>query len=112
MALHVRFWDNSSNIAQTCYLTCLTGKATAKDVYDNFKCSISRDGKKIIQVSSDSPNVNLKFLNLMRENRKESNLPELSEIGRCGLHVVHGGFKYGLNATKWDLDEILSAKFA
>ena len=111
MDLHVRFWDNSSNIVQTRYLiSCLMGKATAQDVYDNFKeCFTSVDDKKIIQVSSDGPNVNHKFLNLMRENRKENSLPELLEIGICGLHIVHGSFKYGLNATKWDLDKILSA---
>ena len=39
------------------------------------------------------------FFNLMRENRKENNLPELLEIGSCGLHIVHGSFKYGLNYT-------------
>ena len=86
------------------------GKATAQDVYDNFKeCPTSLDDKKIIQVSSDGPNINLKFLNLMRENRKENNIPELLKIGTCGLHIVHGSFKYGLNVTKWDLDKILSA---
>ena len=30
-----------------------------------------------MQLSSDSRNVNLKLLNLMRENREEKNLPEL-----------------------------------
>ena len=87
------------------------GKATAQDVYENFKeCSTSLDDKKIIQVSSDGPNINLNFLNLMRENRKENNLPELSKIGTCGhAHIVHGSLKCGLNATKWDLDKILSA---
>ena len=72
--LHVRFWDNSSNIVQTRYLiSCLMGKATAQDVYDNFKeCFTSVDDKKIIQVSSDGPNVNHKFLNLMRGNRKKT----------------------------------------
>ena len=36
------------------------GKATVQGVYDNFKeSSTSLDDKKIIQVSSDDPNVNL-----------------------------------------------------
>lgn len=41
MDLHVRFWENSSNIAQThCIISCLVGKVTAQDVYENFKeCS-------------------------------------------------------------------------
>ena len=86
------------------------GKATAQDVYDNFKeCSTSLDDKKMIQVSSDGPNVDLTFLNLIRENRKENNLPELLEIGTRGLHIVHRSFKYDLNATKRDLNKILFA---
>ena len=63
MDLHVRFLDNYSNIVQTRYSTsCLMGKATAQDVYDNSKeCSTSLDDKKIVQVSSDGPNINLSF---------------------------------------------------
>ena len=38
------------------------GKATAQDVYDSFKeCSTSLDDKKVIKVSSDGSNVNLKL---------------------------------------------------
>ena len=48
-------------------------KATAQDGYDNFKeCSTSLDEEKIIQVSSDGPNIHLNVLNLMRENRKKN----------------------------------------
>ena len=79
-------------------------------MYDNFKeCFTSLDDKELIKLSSDGANVNLKFLNLMRENRMENNLPELLEIETCGLHIVYGNFKYGLNDTKWDNDKVLSA---
>ena len=78
-------------------------------MYDNFKeCSTSVDDKKI-QVSTGGPNVNLTFLNIMKEKRKETNRLELLEMGTCGLHIGRESFKYGLNATKWDLDNILSA---
>ena len=30
-------------------------------------------------------------------------------IGTCGLHIVHGSFKYSLNDTKWDPNNIFSA---
>ena len=66
--------------------SCSMWKATTQDVYANFKeYSISQDDK-----STDGPNVNLNFLNLMRENRKENNLPELLEIETRGLHIVRG----------------------
>ena len=61
-------------------------KATTQDMYANFKeYSFSQDDK-----STDGPNVNLNFLNMMRENRKENNLPELLEIETRGLHIVRG----------------------
>ena len=78
-------------------------------MYDNFKeCSTSLDDKKIIQVSSGGPNIHLTFLNIMRKKKKENNLIELLEMGTCNLHIGQESFKYGLNATKWDLDNILS----
>ena len=90
------------------------GKATSQDAYENSKeCSIFLEDKKIIEVSSDGPKVNLKFLNLkeilIKTNTKENYLPKLLEMGTCGLHIVHGNFKYGLNAILWDLNKILSA---
>ena len=69
------------------------GKATAADVFSKFDdCTQSLERKKMIQISSDGLNVNLSFLNLVRENRKDNNLQELLEIGTCGLHTVHCGF--------------------
>jgi len=31
----------------------------------------------------------------------------LLHLGSCGLHVVHGRFKYGASATGWELDSLL-----
>ena len=28
-------------------------------------------------------------------------------IGSCGLHIVHGAFKHGCSATKWDIASVL-----
>ena len=67
--------------------------------------------KKMIQISSDGPNVNLSFLNLVRENRKDNNLQELLEIGTCGLHTVHCGLKHGGKASDWNIDKLLSAMY-
>ena len=64
MDLYISFWGNCSYIVEICHLTtsCLMGKATAQDVYDSFKeCSTSLDDKKVIKVSSDGSNVNLKL---------------------------------------------------
>ena len=32
---------------------------------------------------------------------------DLLNIGSCGLHAIHGAFKTGVKATKWDIEQIL-----
>ena len=57
----------------------------------------------------DGPNVNWKFFEDLLEDREQTDpdLPKLINIGACGLHVVHGAFKYGATATDWRLDKLL-----
>jgi len=33
----------------------------------------------------------------------------LLNIGSCGLHIVHGSFKKGVEATGWSIDEFLKS---
>ena len=51
------------------------------------------DPFKNIQISMDGPNVNLKFLETVKKERKETNLSKLVDIGSFDLHTVHGSFK-------------------
>jgi hypothetical protein len=30
-------------------------------------------------------------------------------IGSCGLHIIHGAFKYGIDASGWNVDEFLKS---
>ena len=59
-------------------------------------------------MSSDGPNVNLKFLDNLREQRRDQNLKELLEIRTCGLHIVHNAFKHSGKASCWSIDKILA----
>ena len=48
------------------------GKASAKDVFQSFSAWLSGIGKsKLLQVSSDGQNINLSFLDLLKEERSE-----------------------------------------
>ena len=62
----------------------------------------------------DGPNVNLKTLEIVEENRKieDPNCPKMINIGSCGLHVVHGAFATGQKATDWSLDKFLRSIFS
>ena len=57
---------------------------------------------KLLQVSMYGPNVNLKFLEVLAEHRK-LNSPKLFNIGSRGIHVVHGAYGTGQNATDWEV---------
>ena len=86
------------------------GKASAEDVFSKFNdCLSSLDRSKILQVSSDGPNVNLAFLNLVHENRKDDLLDPLIDIGTCSLHTLHRSFQTGEKATDWNIKKLLSS---
>ena len=74
MDLHVRYWEDAENIAITRYLgSSFMGKSSAQDVYTHFKsCAKSLEDAKYFQISSDGPNVNLAFLEILKNSRTES----------------------------------------
>ena len=94
MHLHVRFWDDTDNEVKTSYWNSeFLGKASADNVFSKFNdCLSSLDRSEIFQVSSDGPNVNLAFLNLVHENRKDDLLDPLIDIRTCSLHTLHRYF--------------------
>ena len=82
------------------------GKALATDVLEHFDQSCSKIQKQnIIQVSSDGPNVNLKFLDLVNKNHANDELPSLISIGTCNLHTLHWAFQHG--AQIWSVGKVL-----
>ena len=72
---------------------------------------IKIDVKKIVQVMSDGPNVNLLFLKLLNESRAEEELSRLIELGTCGLHTLHNGFQHGEKASGWELKSLLKGMY-
>ena len=51
------------------------------------------DERKLIHIGMDGPNVNLKFADLIGEDRSNQKLPVLLELGTCNCHVLHGAFQ-------------------
>ena len=109
MDMHVRYWDNNHNyVATRYYHSEFMGKASAKDVFDSFSACLSGISEsKLLQVSSDGPNVNLSFLDLLEEDRNEKELSQLVHIGTCGLHTLHISMKHGEKASGWNLKKLL-----
>ena len=66
---------------------------------------------KMLQVSMDGPSVNIKFLDMLMEERKKTNpgMPGLLKLGSCSLHIIHGAFSTGMQRTDWNLEKLLHA---
>ena len=74
----------------TCYYhSVFMGKFSTKDVFESFTACLSGISKsKLLQVCSDSPNVNLSFRNLLEKDRNEKELSQILHIGTFGLHTL------------------------
>ncbi len=108
MDIHLRFWDN--NAVVTCYFTSeFMGHATAEDMVEVFhKSTEGLNYKGLVQLSMDGPNVNFKFQDLIQtELERDVNTVYLN-VGSCGLHILHGTFKKGADASNWNVDQFLS----
>ena len=90
MDVLVRYWDVRLNKVNTRYVKSeFMGKAASNDVIAKFEAASSElERTKFVQVSSDGPNVNLKFLELLCEKRQDEDLKKLIFIGTCGLYTV------------------------
>jgi hypothetical protein len=110
MDLHVRLWDVNNNKAVTRYFNSqFLGKASATDLLHSFKSGLGCiDKHKVIQVSMDGPNVNWAFYKLLKEEVSPDS-PLLLDTGSCGLHIAHGAFHHGHDATSWNVNGVLSA---
>ena len=97
MDLHIRYWDSETDRVKVHYLdSSFMGKSSAKDVFEHFDFSLQTiDKAKLLQVFCDSPNINLPFLDLLKESRHEAELNKLLDIDTCGLHIVHNAFQHG-----------------
>ena len=75
------------------------------------KCMEELDQSKMCQKSMDGPSANWEFFNSVTKKREEDELPALINIVSCGLHVIYGAFKTGVEATDWNIKKTLCGAF-
>ena len=111
MDMHVLCWDNNHNyLAIRYHHSEFIGKASVKNVFESFSACLSGISEsKLLQVSSDGPNVNLSFLDLLEEDRNQKELSQHVYIGTCGLHSLHNSIKYGEKASDWNVKKLLTS---
>ena len=59
----------------------------------------------------DDPSVNWCFYDEVVKNREEMELHQLTNIGSCGLHIMHGSFKTGIEVTDWNIKPLQKVLF-
>jgi hypothetical protein len=67
------------------------------------------DLSDLLQASMDGPNVNWKFYELVQSRLQKKINKSMLNIGSCGLHILHGAFKHGVEASGWNIDEFLKS---
>lgn len=61
----------------------------------------------------DGPNVNLKMLSDLQLHltNESPDVPQLLNIGTCGLHTIHNAFKVAITSTGWEIMAFLRALY-
>ena len=110
MNVQVRYWDPETVQTVARYLDSrffcrLNANKIQEELHEGLK---PLDEKAMIMLSMDGPNTNWAALNKVKD-RNKNELPQIMDVVSCGLHVVHGAFKNGVNATGSQLEKILKA---
>ena len=111
MDVQVRFWNDKAGEVQTRYLESKFFKRPNADkILDELlKATDVLPSEPMVMLSMDGPNTNWKVLDKLKSHRMENELPQIVDVGSCGLHVVHGAFQTGVKATGWNLEKVLKA---
>ena len=113
MDIGICFWSIEAKQVKVRYLDSqFLWHATSGDLLENFnKSLVELDLSKIIQISMDGPSVNWCFYDEVIKNRKEMELHQLINIGSCGLHIIRGSFKTGIEVTHWNIKTTAKSAF-
>ena len=75
-------------------------RSTADDAFETFHNGISQvNQSRVMQVSSDVPNVKLAFFKKYTSVQEEKEFDPRMGLGTCGLHLVHSSMKAGAKAS-------------
>ena len=111
MDFEVRFWDNEKKKVCTRYHgSKFVQRPNAKNICDVLISSLKDlSAERLIQLSMDGPSTNRCVLQLLKDDREEKGYPQIINIGSCGLHVMHGAFKAGMEAAGWNVGKVLKS---
>ena len=95
MDLYERYWDVSEKkVAIHYWNSKFLGRTCSDDLVKAFGDGLNELYlTKLIQISRDGPNANLKFLSKIKNFRVRDEIASLIDISSNNLHVIHRAFK-------------------
>ena len=110
----IRFWNKNLNQAITRYFDSkFICHPTARNLLVSLNCFVdSLSLKRLTQLAMDGPRTNWVLYDLLCNEREKEENPTLINIGNCGLHIIHGVFKNGVQATNWNISKLPKACLA
>lgn len=110
MDVHLRYWDASQSVTTRYFTSVCMGHARVEDLQEKLLNALEPlPLQKIVQISMDGPNVNLKAFKGLQEHLHKNYQVKCLDLGSRSLHTVHNAYKAGLTASKWRLDILLSS---
>lgn len=115
MDIMVNYWDESVSRINTRYLNSLfLEKSTASNMLQELLTCVESSNlslEKLVQLSTDGPNVNLKLIFDLRTHMREhlTSEQQILDVGTCSLHIINGAYKTGLTKVGWKLNQFLRA---
>ena len=113
MDILLRFWDGD-RIKSRFLTSTFMGHGRADDLLAHITDCVQGlplGLQRVIQLSMDGPNVNFALYEKLNVLLQEQHNKEILNIGSCGLHTLHNGFKSGVEASKWEVDVFLRSLY-
>ena len=70
-----------------------------------MKATTNLPTKSLWMLSMDRTNTNWSIHKKFNNIRSREEVPQLFEVGSCGLHVIHGAFQSGVKTTEWEIEK-------
>ena len=107
MDISVWFWDDITGETVTrCFDSRFFKRQNADNILEELlKATTNLPTKSLSMLSMDGPNTNWSVHKKLKNIRSCEKVPQLFEVGSCGLHVIHGAFQSGVKTTGWEIEK-------
>ena len=98
--ISIRFWDDIGEAVTRYFDSRFFKRPNADNILKELlKASTNLPTKSLSMLSIDGSNTNWSVHKKLKNIQIREEVPQLFEVGSCGLHVIHGTFQSGVKTT-------------